>query len=296
MINEIFTVLAPVFIISGLGYVWFRFGRPFDTATVGGLVMNFGAPCLVFSSLTRMDLDPNAFAQAAGVSLLALTCFLTIGALGLKAASLPIRTYLPTLVHPNTGNMGLPLCLMAFGETGLALGVAYYFVNSISQYTLGLSLASGRFSVRQLLTQPVVWAVAAALLVRVTEATLPAFVTGTTTLLAGFVIPAMLLMLGTSLARLTLSNLRTTCTIALLRLGAGFGFGIAAIWAFDLEGIISGVVLIQCSMPAAVFNIVFAEEFDNDPASVAAVILISTLVSFATLPLLVGYALDVAGG
>ncbi|MCZ6641992.1 MAG: AEC family transporter, partial [Gammaproteobacteria bacterium] len=70
--------------------------------------------------------------------------------------------------------------------------------------------------------------------------------------------------------------------------------GLFAIWAFDLSGTIAGVVFLQAAMPVAVFNFIFAERFNRNPEKVAAVILLSTLISFVTLPLLVGIALQLA--
>ena len=84
-------------------------------------------------------------------------------------------------------------------------------------------------------------------------------------------------------------------TIALGRLGLGLTTGLVVIWALDLTGIMAGVVFLQASMPVAVFNFIFAERFERSPENVAAVILLSTLVSFVTLPLLVGFALKLGG-
>ena len=94
----------------------------------------------------------------------------------------------------------------------------------------------------------------------------------------------MLLMLGTSLANLNLSALRETFTVASTRLLLGLGLGVLAIWLFELEGILAGVVLLQAAMPSAVFNYVFAERYNREPDKVAAVILQSTLISIISLP------------
>lgn len=104
----------------------------------------------------------------------------------------------------------------------------------------------------------------------------------------------MLLMLGTALARLHLVDLHQNIVIALARLGFGLATGLLVIWAFGLTGTIAGVVFLQAAMPVAVFNFIFAERYGRNPEKVAAVILLSTLISFATLPLLVGFALQLA--
>ena len=290
MLQQVLTVVTPVFLIAGVGYVWFRRGLPFDNFTVSSLVMFIGSPCLIYSSLTRnapglQDLGVMAAAAAFAIAVGAVLAYPLLRLFGWHPA-----TYLPSLIHPNTGNMGLPVVLLAFGEAGLALGMTFFFVNSISQFTVGLAVSSGRLQPWALLKQPVIWAVALVLLTLTTGWSMPGWFNATTELLGGLTIPAMLLMLGTSLARLNVTALRETLTVALLRLLLGLILAITAIWIFELDGMLAGVVLLQCTMPAAVFNYVFAERFDREPDKVAAVILLSTLLSVASLPLLVGVA------
>jgi predicted permease len=292
MLQQVLTVVTPVFLIAGVGYLWFRRGLPFDNFTVSSLVMFIGSPCLIYSSLTRnapalQDLGVMAAAAAFAIAVGAVLAYPLLRLFGWHPA-----TYLPSLIHPNTGNMGLPVVLLAFGEAGLALGMTFFFVNSISQFTVGLAVSSGRFQPWALLKQPVIWAVALVLLTLTTGWSMPGWFNATTELLGGLTVPAMLLMLGTSLARLNVTALRETLTVALLRLLLGLILAITAIWIFELDGMLAGVVLLQCTMPAAVFNYVFAERFDREPDKVAAVILLSTLLSVASLPLLVGVALS----
>ena len=291
MLSQIFSVIAPVFLIAGIGFLWAKRGMPFDNTTISSLVMNVGSPCLVFSSLTRIHLEGSAFASVLMASVGILIGALVLGAGLLMLLQQPMRTFLPSLVHPNTGNMGLPLALMAFGDTGLALAISYFFVNSVSQYTLGLTISSGRFSPAQLIRQPIIWSVAFALLVRETNVQVPDFLANTTQIAGGLVIPAMLLMLGNSLASLKIAGLGIASIIAVARLALGFGLGLAMISLLKLEDDVAGVVIMQATMPAAVFNYVFAERYGQQPEKVAAVILISTVISFLTLPALVAFAI-----
>jgi hypothetical protein len=63
------------------------------------------------------------------------------------------------------------------------------------------------------------------------------------------------------------------------------------VWLFGLEGTKRGVVLIESAMPVAVFNYLLAARYDRHPDEIAGAIVISTLASFATLPLLLLVAL-----
>ncbi len=291
MIYQVFSVVAPVFIIAAIGYLWARREQPFDTATVSSLVMFVGSPCLIYSSLTTNapSLDALLAMVLAAVFVTAVSVLTAL--IVLKLLGWPVTTFLSALVHPNGGNMGLPVCLLAFGEPGLALGMAYFFVNSISQYTLGLSVASGQFQPGRLLRQPVIWAVVVVLTVLVYDIDTPAWFDATTTILGGLTIPAMLLMLGTSLTTLKLASVTQTLVISGLRLIMGLTLGFAAVQLFDLEGMIAGVVLLQATMPSAVFNYVFAQQYNREPEKVAGVVLVSTLMSVVTLPLMVAWVI-----
>lgn len=295
MLQEVLTVVTPVFVIAGIGYAWVKRDLPFDNPTVSNLVMMIGSPCLIYSSLTTHTPALDDLLLMVGAAVFSIVGVLCLAGAILKLLGWPITTYLPSVVHANSGNMGLPLVLLAFGEEGLALGMAVFFVNSISQFTIGYSIASGAFDPARLLRQPVIWAVLIVLCVLGFDLQPPRWLDETARLLGGITIPAMLLMLGTSLARFNVSSIRQTLAISVVRLGLGFALAMAAIEVFGLSGIAAGVVLIQFSMPSAVFNFVFAEQFNRQPDKVAAVILQSTLLSILSLPFLVAYALSRAG-
>lgn len=291
MLQEVFSVVTPVFIIAAIGYAWIKADQPFDNATISSLVMMVGSPCLIFYSLTSNPPEWEALRNIFASAALAIVTILAVAAVFLKIMGWKFTTYAASLSHANTGNMGLPLILLAFGAEGLALGMAFFFVNSISQFTVGMTIASGAFKPLQLLRQPVIWSVLAVMVCIFGDLSPPQWLTNTTQILGGLTIPAMLLMLGTSIARLKATSIRETLVISVLRLLLGFGVGHLAVWLFDLQGILAGVVMLQCSMPAAVFNYVFADRYNREPEKVAAVVLISTVLSILTLPLLVAYVL-----
>ena len=292
MISEVLTVIAPVFIIAGLGYFWVKRELPFDNATISSLVMYVGSPCLIYSALTSNAAETAALGMMGISAFIVILMSLIFGWVFLKIAGWKLTTYLPALIHPNCGNMGLPLVLLAFGQEGLALGMAYFFVNSISQYTLGMAISSGHFDIRELMKQPIIWSVIFVLTVILGDFQMPQWFNSTTSILAGLTIPAMLIMLGTSLANLNIASLKETLTISFLRILLGLGLGLLVIEMLSLSGIMAGIVLLQSAMPSAVFNYIFADRFDRESDKVAAVILQSTLISALSLPLLVAWVIS----
>jgi predicted permease len=291
VLAELLSIVAPVYICAGLGYGWARLGRRYDTELVTELITDIGAPCLVFSSLVSIAVAPQAMAQMVWATLAALLCFAAIGAVVLRLAGLPHNSFLPPMVFGNTGNMGLPICLFAFGEEGLALGVCYFATTAISHFTAGQWLWSGRVSFTQLLRTPLAWSAVLAAGVLVSGASLPEWVHNTTGLIGDFTIPLMQFTLGVSLGQLELGRVPRGVALATLRLGMGFGVGVALAALLGLQGVSRGVFILDSAMPVAVFNYMLAERYGRTPGEVAGVVVLSTLISFATIPLILAWIL-----
>jgi predicted permease len=110
--------------------------------------------------------------------------------------------------------------------------------------------------------------------------------------LGNLTIPLMLMSLGTSLASLKVVGLRRSVGFSVFRLAGGFGLSLVAVWLLDLDGAARGAVVIQSTMPSAVFNYLFAARYDNRPGEVAGIVFISTIFSFLALPLLMAFVLQ----
>lgn len=291
MFDILLNIIAPVVITAGLGFYWAKSGRSFSTETVTGLVTNIGAPLLIFTTLDNLDMQLTAFFGFAMIAAIAAASFSLIGFAILVVLKLNIRDYLPGLMFPNTGNMGIPLCYFAFGEPGLALAIAVFTVFSMTQFTFGVWLSSGTNSVLHLAKTPLIYAVAIALITKSFGIEIPQWITNTTGLLGSLTIPLMLLALGVSLASLSVRHIKLATGLSLLRLGMGFAVGYGLALLFNLEGVERGVIILECSMPVAVFNYLFSLRYKRAHSHVAGMVLISTLLSFVTLPALLLFIL-----
>jgi len=283
---ELVSIVAPVYVCVGLGFVWARLGRRYDTALITGLITDIGAPCLVFSSLVALDVDAERILTMVGATLLALTCFAVLGGGVLRFARVPLNSFLAPMVFPNTGNMGLPVCLFAFGPEGLALGACFFATTSLMHFTVGQWLWSGRASPGLLVRTPLAWSAALAGGVLWAHVEVPSWIVETTRIMGGFTIPLMQFTLGYSLARFTAGHARRSLALTALRLGMGVAVGVGLSRLLGLEGIARGVFILDCAMPVAIFNYMLAERYGRDPLDVAGVVMTSTLVSFVSLPLL----------
>ncbi|MDH4019469.1 MAG: AEC family transporter [Xanthomonadales bacterium] len=291
MFNELFSVIAPILICAGLGYGWARKGLDYPVDFVTRLVMNIGAPCLIVSSFSKSGIDIGKMAEISAAVVVILLVMLALGGILIRMMGLKIGTFLPSLLFPNIGNMGLPLCLFAFGETGLALGLTVFLVIFALQMSLGIILVAGRGNLRGLIGQPVLWATAIAVVLVSTGSSLPGWLDNTTSILGGATIPLMLITLGVSLAQLKVAQWKHSLLFSLIRVLGGFGLAVLVAELFRLEGVDRGVLILQSSMPVAVFNYLLALRYQREPGEVAGMVVLSTLLAFALLPFIVGFVL-----
>ena len=286
MISELAAILIPILVTVAIGYGWERSGVDFPTEFVTRSTVYVLTPCLVFATMTGLDISLAAYGQVALATIMILVSVGLLGILFLKLRKLPLRAFLPPILISNSGNLGLPLGLFAFGETGLALAIASYTIYALVQYTVGQLIAAGKFSYRIVVRQPLIYSAILSIMFLMTATTPPEWALNTTELIGGAAIPLNLLALGVALARLNVSSLQNSIYVSVLRLGLGLLLALAVTEALDLDPVTRGVVILQSAGPAALFSYLWAQLYGNSPEQVAGVIMVSTLISLATLPLL----------
>jgi predicted permease len=291
VIETILTAIAPVMLTALIGYFWTRSGRSIEAQGLTQIVTEIGTPCLVFSTFAKMTVPAGAFATTAAASLTILIGFLIVASLVLKLCGLSLRTYLPSMAFPNTGNLGIPLTLYAFGSEGLAYAIVFLCFTSVMNFTIGQAIAAGTMSWRAIIKMPIIYAVALGLAVTESGIAVPQFLNNTIGLLGSITVPLMLLMLGVSLGSLRVAAFPRAFMLSLLRVGMGAGLGFAITALFGLHGAARAAIVMQSSMPAAVFNYLFALRWHNQPEEVAGIVVVSTLVTIATAPTLLYFLL-----
>jgi predicted permease len=291
MLMQTINILGPITIITLIGYLLGRSAMGLETRSLSALVISVATPALIFNTLTSLHVEGNTIQTMATAALL---CISVAGVLGLGillGVGGSIRSFLPTLMLPNSGNMGLPLVTLAFGQEGLQYGVAYFFAVALVQNSVGMSIYAGSLKLSAILRQPLIYSVFAVLFVTWTGVHVPEVVQVTTKMLGGMMIPSMLILLGASLAKLQISDLRPALLIAVGRLSLGIISAFVAITVLGLEGIAAGTVFMLATMPTAIVSYVFAERFQHNPQQVAGAVVASTLLTFAVLPMLIWAAL-----
>src|SRR5690554_2919526 len=200
MLAELFAVMAPVLAGASLGFMWIRLGHPYPVDFVTRLVFNIGTPSLVIASLTGAEIDANTFGLTMLATALVILSMVPTAFVVARLLRRDWRVLLAPMMYPNTGNMGLPVVLYAFGSTGFAVGITVMVTVALFQFTLGTVLTERGNPLKALATTPTIYAVVISLALMLTDTALPLWMTNTLDLISGFTVPLMLITLGVSLA------------------------------------------------------------------------------------------------
>ena len=290
---KLIEVLFPVFFIIGIGYYLGKKNPKLDTSFIANFAANIGSPAMVFYAITTTGISFSIFTQYFWYSLIAIFGFAISGIIFLKFLNKDIITELPPFILPNTGNMGLPLCLFAYGTQGLGIAATISSLVILFHFTLGVFLASKKLDLNLLFRSPPFYAIIISVLFLYFDIKAPVFLINTTMMLTYAAIFLILMSLGIALTRFKVFSFKSAFISSIARVIIGPIIGFAIIKTFNLSGFAAGVLLIQCSMPSAVLTYLVGSLYSSKKVvdSIASMIVVSTVMSFITVPITVFFAL-----
>lgn len=282
-------IVAPVFLLALVGYVWVKLGFEYRIQFVTRMAMNLGVPCLIFVALMQTEIAPEALTTVSVATLLAYA-LVTVGILALVLVMrADIRTYLAPLIMGNTGNLGLPLALFAFGAEGLGYAVVIFAIMAVYSFTFGVWLVAGGGSLLKVIKEPMVGATLLGGLFTWQGWETPVFLTNTLELIGQIAIPMMLITLGVAVARLKPGGVWRAIVLSLLKAAICIACGwMAGTW-MGLEPVPLAVLILQVSTPVAVTSYLLAEKYEADADAVAGLVVVSTLLSVGYIPLTLAF-------
>ena len=290
---NLFDVLFPVFLTIGIGYWYGKKDPKFNTEFITTFAGNFGLPAIIFYSLTISNIDINLFLKFSYYTIIYVFIFSVVGIFVLKLFNKDIYRLLPPLILPNTGNMGMPLCLFAYGTVGLSIATAITSVILILHFSLGILLASRKISIMPLLKCTPIYALIFSLFFVYYQIPAPKFLENATFLIGYSTIFLVLMSLGVALSRLKVFFLKETFVYCIIRVILGPVVGFLFVKFFNLSGVEAGVMFIQASMPSAILTYLVGKIYSPKKISdsIASTVALSTFLSFFTLTVVVFIAL-----
>ncbi|MDB9802722.1 AEC family transporter [Pelagibacteraceae bacterium] len=290
---KLIDVIVPVFFVIGIGYYLGKKNPDINTDFITTFAGNVGTPAMIFYTITTTGVTLSVFTEYFIYALVIIGGFSLVGILFLLLLKKDFISELPPLILPNTGNMGIPICLFAYGTAGLGVASSIASVIILLHFTLGVLLAKKSFSLKVLIKNMPIYAIIISVIFLYFEWDVPGYLENTTFLLTYATIFLVLMSLGIALTRLKVVSWTHASILGGVRVVIGPLIGFGLIKFLNLEGFAAGVLLIQSCMPSAVLTYLVGSMYSEKKVvdSVASVIVTSTIISFVTIPIVVYYSL-----
>jgi len=290
---KLIDVIAPVFFVIGIGYYLGKKNPEINTDFITTFAGNVGTPAMIFYTITTTGITLSVFTEYFIYALVIIGGFSLVGILFLLLLKKDFISELPPLILPNTGNMGIPICLFAYGTAGLGVASAIASVIILLHFTLGVLLAKKSFSFEILIKNMPIYGIIVSVIFLYFEWDVPGYLENTTFLLTYATIFLVLMSLGIALSRLKVVSWTHASILGAVRVIIGPLIGFGLIKFLNLNGFAAGVLLIQSCMPSAVLTYLVGSMYSEKKVvdSVASVIVTSTVMSFITIPIVVYYSI-----
>jgi predicted permease len=293
---EVFAAnILPIFLVAAAGF-GLRRRLGIDKRALSSLVFYVLSPALVFSSLVNSQLPPGELLQLAAFAVVVILLMGVVGLLSGRLLRLDRQDAIAlvlVLMFVNGGNYGLTLNGLLYGAEGISRAVVYFTVSTIMVFTVGTFAASmgqsdWRVSLKRLVRLPAFYAVIVAVIVYRLLIPVPVPIMRALEIAGAGAIPVMMVVLGMQIADIGgLDGVKLALPASLLRLLVGPVIGLLVAGWIGLQGLSRSTAIIEASMPTAVIATILATEFDVRPKMVTGTVVVSTLLSAITLPLII---------
>jgi malate permease and related proteins len=288
--SHLVSVVLPIALIIAIGCFAGRFLR-LESQTLSQLTLYILSPALIIDSLYRTTLSlKSTVALVFAYFIASLILYVVVWSIG-KIGNLSVnfqKSLMATTLFSNNGNLGLPFVAFSLGSAGLERAIIYMIASSILMFGFGPALLRGGgfdYGLRLTLKLPLLWSIAAGLALRTLPFKIPFQLDTSIQQLGQAAIPLALIMLGIELADTRFRLGKKEALAAFIRLAIAPLIAYLVGRSLNLSTLDLQVLVIQSAMPTAVSTLVLVTEFGGDVAWVARTIVVSTIISFMTLPL-----------
>jgi len=287
---QVLNIVFPIFAIVLVGFLYARRHGP-DMASANRLNLELFTPALIFGVLSAEGFELSAYTELA---LAAVVVVLGSGLLAWPLARLlgwNTQAFVPPMMFSNSGNMGLPLALFAFGEAALPAAMVLFLVENTLHFTVGNAMLIRRIHPLALLRMPMLQATLAGIAVSLLQVPVPQPVHAAIELLGQIAIPLMLFSLGVRMTAVNFSDWRIGMAGAVVAPATGLLLAWGALALISLPQVEVAQLLVFAALPPAVLNFMLAERYNIQPQRVAAIVLLGNMGSLFVIPVVLFFVL-----
>ncbi len=274
--------------------------------SVNKLIVYFAYPCLIVYNIGNLDMDGRMISRFLITFVISLVCFYIYGLVAYgysKVRKFPAeKSNVAELAMsaPNNAFMGFPVALIFFGEQGLFLMLAHNSAMNFFVFTYGLrvlrrnrqekdgrSLEAFIKAMSKFLLNPNILALVIGFVLSMTGISLPDVVNEYLMYIGNVSTPMAMIYIGSSLVGCRLTDMLKDSLIvesAAMKLICMPLLTVAMVYFLPVAGLIKSIVILGISLPTAAIVSMIAEQEEQDAETVSLILVLSTVVSIATVP------------
>jgi len=290
LIYRIVTIIFPVLAIVVAGYIYSRRHKP-DMSTGNRINMDVFTPALILDIMSASGFSLANYVGLLGAGLLIMLGSGLIAWPAARVFGFQWKTFVPPMMFTNSGNMGVPLILLAFGKPALPAAIVLLALENFLHFTLGQKMLNRRASIFSIAKNPMVVATIAGIGFSFFDIIIPEIIRLPVSMLGQIAIPLMLFSLGARLTEIQVKDWKIAVVGTLLCPLSGILVALLVLPLFSLPSEQIPILLLFSILPPAVLNYIVAEQFDQQPQLVASIVLFGNLTSLATIPVILWFIL-----
>lgn len=290
MIWQLINIIFPIFAIVLLGFMYGRKHAP-DMASANKLNIDIFVPALVFDVLTAKNFNLVEFQSLAIAGICVVLGSALIAIPVARLMGFQFKTFVPPMMFNNSGNLGLPLVVFAFGEHALPAAVVLFIIENTLHFSLGMKMMDSAASLLALFKIPILLATMAGLTVSIIDFQIPQLLGIPIKMLGQISIPLMLFALGVRLIHIDWQDWKIGLTGAIVSPLSGLLIAIPAGYLLELPAQQFALLVVFGALPPAVLNYMIAERYQQQPQQVASIVLLGNLAAIAVIPIVLAFVL-----
>ncbi|WP_287419420.1 AEC family transporter [Reinekea sp.] len=284
MAYRIFEIVAPICFVVLAGFFYSRFKKP-NMEAANTINLDVFVPILILSVFASAPVDISDYG---GLILMGTVITLLPGLFVLlfyRFLNVEWKTFALPMMFKNSGNLGIPLLVLTFGEEYLPAILILFILENILHFSVGIWLLSPKKRSLSFLKQPIIIASLIGISLSVLKISLPPWLVTGLSMLGDVAVPLMLFALGVRLVNLDFHGWRIGLAGAIAAPVLGLTSAALFIHWVELPDTLEKMVWLFAALPPAILNFLLADKYQQQPDKVAAIVLFANVGSLAVIPL-----------
>ena len=292
LIEVVFKLVSKVFVFAFIGYfigkVKARFVKPLTTVVIEGSLYLL-IPFFFFLSMWESSADLLVTKK---VALIAAAVIIACGIMAYLFSivyRIEFRQICLPIMFMNAIYLPVPINTLFFGREGMTYSVIYSLIAGMLHFTLGIYLVSRKEHFLEIIKMPMIYAALAGIVLNQAGVGIPQAFLYVSRGIKVVALPAMVALVGYQMNFIGRRHFKLVNIGVILRVGGGFLVALILVKLLDFSGPGASVVLVSSAMPPAVLTYIFAKKYKADADFAAGMVLVGTLLSIVTIPLIISF-------